>query len=144
MGIDALTDRLKSGPAVTSVTATIPTPVTPEALPALSCTSVTSVTAQNRMAEVCDTSDNLTADQLAAIKTMQCDTAERHAGRVPAGDTAWMLCNSCGPVWIHTAVAAVLSVVDGWPRALGCPWCFVRKAGGVVPRATLISPSGDV
>ena len=141
MGIDALTARLKSGPAVTFVTATIPAPVTPEALPALSCTSVTPVTAQNSMAEVWDASD-MTADQLAAIKSMQRDTAERHAGRVPVGHTAKMLCDGCGPVWIHPGIAAVLSMVHGWPRALGCPWCFVRKAGGVVPRAKLIGPSG--
>lgn len=62
------------------------------------------------------------------------DTASRHAGRVPLGDTAAMLCQHCGPVWIQPDIAAVLPVVDGWPRALGCPWCFVRKAGGYIPR----------
>lgn len=62
------------------------------------------------------------------------DTASRHAGRVPLDDTAPMYCLHCGPVWIHPDIAAVLPVVDGWPRALGCPWCFVRKAGGYVPR----------
>jgi hypothetical protein len=65
---------------------------------------------------------------------MQRDTDDRHAGRVPAGDTARMLCKGCGPVWIHPTIAEVLPVVDGWPRALGCPWCFVRKAGGYIPR----------
>jgi hypothetical protein len=62
------------------------------------------------------------------------DTADRHAGRVPLDDTAAIHCEQCGPVWINPSIAAVLPVVDGWPRALGCPWCFVRKAGGYVPR----------
>ena len=65
---------------------------------------------------------------------MMADTADRNAGRVPAGDTAAMHCIHCGPVYIHPDIAAVLPVVDGVPRGLGCPWCFVRKAGGYVPR----------
>ena len=81
---------------------------------------------------------DLAADQLDVIKAMQHDTAERRAGRVPAGDTARMLCNGCGPVWIHPTIADVLPVVGGWPRALGCPWYFVRRAGGFVPRCKLI------
>lgn len=62
------------------------------------------------------------------------DTATRWAGKVPLDETAPIYCTQCGPVWTHPAVAAVLPVVDGWPRALGCPWCFIRKAGGYVPR----------
>ena len=95
-----------------------------ELLDALAVSTVTTVT----------TDDSLDADQLAACQSMQADTADRHAGRVPAGDTARMLCARCGPVWIHPDIAEVLPVVDGWPRALGCPWCFVRKAGGHIPR----------
>jgi len=76
----------------------------------------------------------LDAYQLARYLAMLADTADRHAGRVPAGDTARMHCEHCGTVWIHPDVAAVLPVVYGWPRALGCPWCFVRKAGGYIPR----------
>lgn len=53
---------------------------------------------------------------------------------MPFDDTAPIYCERCGPVWVHPDVAAVLPVVDGWPRALGCPWCFIRKAGGYVPR----------
>ncbi|MBB6246183.1 hypothetical protein [Rhodanobacter sp. A1T4] len=68
---------------------------------------------------------------------MQRDTDDRHAGRVPAGDTAAMHCELCGPVWIHPSIAEVLPVVDHWPRALGCPWCFVRKAGGYIPRPSV-------
>ena len=65
------------------------------------------------------------------------DTASRHAGRVPLDDTAAMFCKHCGPVWTHPDIAAVLPVVDGWPRALGCPWCAVRKAGGYIPRPSI-------
>ena len=66
--------------------------------------------------------------------SMLADTADRHAGRVPLDDTAAIYCQHCGPVWIHPDIAACLPVVAGWPRALGCPWCFVRKAGGYTPR----------
>lgn len=62
------------------------------------------------------------------------DTATRQAGKVPVGDTAAIYCARCGPVFIHPDIAAVLPVVNGWPRALGCPWCFVHKAGGYIPR----------
>ncbi|WEN13719.1 hypothetical protein PY254_10725 [Rhodanobacter sp. AS-Z3] len=65
---------------------------------------------------------------------MMDDTAERHAGRVPLDDTAAMYCERCGPVWTHPDIAESLPVVKDWPRALGCPWCFVRKAGGYIPR----------
>lgn len=75
----------------------------------------------------------LDARQLAAYLAMLADTADRHAGRVPAGDTAAMHCEKCGPVWTHPDIAEVLPVVGGWPRGLGCPWCFVRKAGRDVP-----------
>jgi hypothetical protein len=72
--------------------------------------------------------------QLTICLHMMRDTADRNAGRVPAGDTATMHCAGCGLVYIHPGIAAVLPVVDGLPRALGCPWCFVRKAGGTIPR----------
>jgi len=62
------------------------------------------------------------------------DAATRLAGRVPKGDTALMHCTHCGPVFVHPVVAAVLPVVDGWPRAIGCPWCAIRRAGGYVPQ----------
>ncbi len=62
------------------------------------------------------------------------DTATRQAGKVPLTDTAAIHCERCGPVYVHRDIAAVLPVVNGWPRALGCPWCFVRKAGGYIPR----------
>jgi hypothetical protein len=76
----------------------------------------------------------LETDQLAAYLSMLEESAERHTGRVPAGHTAAIHCHHCGPVWAHPDVAAVLPAVRGWPRALGCPWCFVRKAGGYIPR----------
>jgi hypothetical protein len=75
--------------------------------------------------------------QRVAYLSMLADTADRHAGRVPEADTAAMHCQHCGPVWTQPAIAAVLPVVDGWPRALGCPWCFVRKAGGYIPRPSI-------
>lgn len=62
------------------------------------------------------------------------DAAIRRAGKVPPGDTAAILCRHCGLVFVHPDIATVLPVVNGWPRALGCPWCFVRKAGGYIPR----------
>ncbi len=42
------------------------------------------------------------------------------------GTTAAMHCIHCGP--------AVLPVVDGRSCGLGCPWCFVCKEGGSIPR----------
>jgi hypothetical protein len=62
------------------------------------------------------------------------DTALREQGLVPADETAAIHCARCGPVWAHPAVAAVLPVVDSWPRAAGCPWCHIRKAGRDIPR----------
>jgi len=82
--------------------------------------------------------------QLAAFLSMLEESAERHAGQVPAGHTAAVHCARCGPVWLHPDIADVLPVVDGWPRVLGCPWCFVRKAGGTIPRPSLTSASGGV
>ena len=61
-------------------------------------------------------------------------TAERQAGRVPAGDTAAIHCQGCGPVWVHPSIAKALPTVAGWPRALGCPWCSIRAAGQYIPR----------
>ncbi|MEW9624689.1 hypothetical protein [Rhodanobacter geophilus] len=62
------------------------------------------------------------------------DAATRQAGKVPVDDTAPIYCAHCGPVFVHPSIAAVLPMVAGWPRALGCPWCAIRKAGGYVPR----------
>ncbi len=74
------------------------------------------------------------ADSLRAYLLALDDTATRQAGRVPLDDTAAIRCERCGPVYVHRDIAAVLPMVNGWPRALGCPWCFVRKAGGYIPR----------
>ncbi|MFC5582895.1 hypothetical protein [Rhodanobacter terrae] len=73
------------------------------------------------------------ADALRAYLLMLDDIATRQAGKVPSSDSAAILCQHCGPVYVHPAIAACLPVVSGWPRALGCPWCFVRKAGGYIP-----------
>lgn len=122
---------------------TVPTPSrelgTPESKAQSLVPSVPSVPAQNNEGAAAignaaiELGLKLTAVQLAAYRSMQNDFAERMAGRAPAGDTATMVCTRCGPVYIHPTIAAVLPVVDGWPRALGCPWCFVRKAGGSIP-----------
>lgn len=78
--------------------------------------------------------EGMADDALRALLSMLRDNADRRAGRAPAGDTAAIMCQACGPVFVHPSIAAVLPVVDGWPRALGCPWCFIRKAGLYVPR----------
>lgn len=78
--------------------------------------------------------DGLGAPQLKTFLHQLHDTATRHAGERPAEDTAAILCAHCGPVWAHPSIAAALPQVGGWPRALGCPWCFVRKAGGTISR----------
>lgn len=62
------------------------------------------------------------------------DASTRQAGKVPSTDTAAIHCAHCGPVFVHPVIAAALPVVAGWPRALGCPWCAIRKVGGIVPR----------
>lgn len=73
-------------------------------------------------------------DLLRGFAELMMDSADREAGRVPGGHTAPMHCAHCGPVWAHPSIAAALPLVGGWPRALGCPWCHVRKAGGYIPR----------
>lgn len=80
----------------------------------------------------------LSDDALRALLSMLRDNTDRRAGRVPAGDTAAILCPYCGPVYVHPSVAAVLPVVDGWPRSIGCPWCFIRKDGLYVPHPTCL------
>lgn len=77
------------------------------------------------------------ADDLPAYLRGLDDLATRQAGKVPPGDTAAIHCARCGPVCVHPDIAEVLPVVAGWPRALGCPWCAIRKAGGYVPRPRL-------
>lgn len=62
------------------------------------------------------------------------DEADMRAGRKPPSYDAPVLCARCGPVWLPAAQARLLDVRDGWPRALGCPWCFIRAAGGFIPR----------
>lgn len=77
-------------------------------------------------------------DALRALLSMLTDDAERQAGRVPKADTAMMLCAHCGPVWIHPAIAVQLDVVNGWPTAPGCPWCFVHPKGDMaIPRPSV-------
>lgn len=77
-------------------------------------------------------------DALRALLSMLADDADRRALKQPREDTAAILCRKCGPVWVHPSIAAVLTVVDGWPRALGCPWCFIHpKDGRAIPRPSV-------
>lgn len=69
------------------------------------------------------------------------DAATRQAGKVPLDDTTAIYCMHCGPVFVHPGIAEVLPVVAGWPRAAGCPWCAIRKAGGYVPRPRIACES---
>ncbi len=74
------------------------------------------------------------AETLRGYIAMLAITDLRKRGNVPADETAIALCRHCGPVWVHPDVASVAPVVNGWPRLLGCPWCFIRAVGGYVPR----------
>lgn len=77
-------------------------------------------------------------DSLRALLSMLADDADRRALKRPKDDTAAILCRKCGPVWVHPSIAAALPVVDGWPRALGCPWCFIHPHDGAdIPRPTV-------
>lgn len=80
-------------------------------------------------------------DSLRAYPLALDDTATRQTGKVPVGDTAAIYCQRCGPVYVHPGIAAVLHVVSGWPRALGCPWCAIRKAGSTIPRPRIACES---
>ena len=79
--------------------------------------------------------------QLRTFLEMLHATATRRAGKVPPDDTAVIWCERCGPVWTQPSIASVLPVADGWPRALGCPWCFMRQAGTFVPRPPITCES---
>lgn len=71
---------------------------------------------------------------LCSYLRMAAEDTRREAGDVPSDETARMLCARCGPVWTSPDVAAVLPRVDGWPRALGCPWCHLRRNGNAFSR----------
>jgi hypothetical protein len=77
---------------------------------------------------------DMARDLLSGFVSLMIDAADRLAERVPPEDNAAVLCAHCGPVWLHPSIAVVLPTVGGWPTAAGCSWCFVRKAGGHVPR----------
>lgn len=49
----------------------------------------------------------------------------RESGLRPAHYTKAAECTHCGPVWLWK---------DAPHRVMGCPWCFVRVAGKLVPR----------
>ncbi len=61
--------------------------------------------------------------------------AAMRAGSLPPGFDTPALCRHCGPVWLPRSQVAMLDVVNGWPRAYGCPWCFVHlPEGHRIPR----------
>jgi len=66
-------------------------------------------------------------DLLRAYLFAMRDSDMRQRGQVPPGENAVAVCARCGPAWLHPAVAAVLPVVDGLPRAAGCAWCRVAR-----------------
>lgn len=70
------------------------------------------------------------------LQTLAEDDAMRQGIRPRAYDTP-ALCRRCGPVWLPHEQVALLDVLDGWPQALGCPWCFVHLPDGRdIPRPT--------
>jgi hypothetical protein len=77
--------------------------------------------------------DDSTAAQLAAMTAAELvsyahalhATAEREAGRQPAGWDHASLCALCGPVWLWRGAAAYVEA---------CPWCANRKARKPIPR----------
>lgn len=69
-----------------------------------------------------------TDNALLAYLTALADSADRQAGRVPAGHDSAVLCVHCGPVFVHPDVTHNLPEVNGWKRVQGCPWCNVHRA----------------
>jgi hypothetical protein len=64
--------------------------------------------------------DGLTPPELAGYALALVETAERMAGRVPAGWSQRSECAGCGPVWLGAGSPSYV---------LACPWCLNRKAG---------------
>lgn len=61
---------------------------------------------------------------------MLATSAMMREGRLPPDYDTPAMCRHCGPVWLPASQVECLDVVDGWPRALGCPWCFVKLPEG--------------
>lgn len=75
------------------------------------------------------------ADVIRALLSMLDTTTSMRGGRLPASFDTPALCSRCGPVWLPASQVTLLDVVDGWPRAYGCPWCFVHLTQGLrIPR----------
>ena len=65
----------------------------------------------------------LDAETLRAYVRSLAISAEREAGRIPAGWRYVGYCDGCGPVWLWKPI-----------KAIACPWCWNRVAGRPVPR----------
>jgi hypothetical protein len=70
------------------------------------------------------------------LRLLATDAAMR-AGRLPPDFDTPAMCRHCGPVWLPRSQVAMLDVVNGWPRALGCPWCFIHPQGIRIPRPSV-------
>ena len=61
---------------------------------------------------------------------MLATSAMMRAGRLPPDFDTPAMCRLCGSVWLPRSQVAMLDVLDGWPTAWGCPWCFVQPPEG--------------
>lgn len=87
----------------------------------------------DELAELADFDDDTLGAHLQVLE----DTARREAGRLPRGHRGAIVCRHCGPVYVDNDVARVLPVINGWPTAIGCPWCHVPNRQ--FPRPTVQS-----
>ena len=69
--------------------------------------------------------DIFSRDQRDAYRHSLYTSRLMRAGVVPSSYTATGFCNRCGPVFLP---------VELKDPVLGCPWCFVRAEGRLIPR----------
>ena len=73
--------------------------------------------------------DGVPADALAAYLRALARRLRMADGEVPAGWTRTVGCAGCGPVLL-------------WPDAphavIGCPWCYGREPGRIIPRPATV------
>lgn len=60
------------------------------------------------------------------------ENARMREGIAPPGWTQASYCRRCGPVRLWQGAP---------PVVLGCPWCHIRRAGGIVPRPAVACAS---
>jgi hypothetical protein len=66
---------------------------------------------------------NLSIEMLTAFAGSLVQQREMKKGKIPASYTKKAMCRHCGPVWLW-----IEGTVDG------CPWCFHRATGTIIPR----------